>query len=235
MKVDGLVIQEVSGMSMNQFNMQFLPRIEYQAPAGLVDVTDQAMVIKTLKDVLSLKKIVSSIKSDAKPRYNSMLYSGQVSDLYERVVRAEPQVFWMVNIHNRVQTKALFAEILVRMYVEGCSVQEYKEETGNFLTAILRDLINPQSITEAGSEAIDVDCKNSYLSMLILLAKSSCISATDKALHADYFNQIFFRSILEGEFIQYSSLLDPVQQLAVYKMGQLDRNANNKLVYTTLD
>jgi hypothetical protein len=143
MKVDGLVIQEVSGMSMNQFNIQFLPRIEYQAPVGLVDVTDQAMVIKTLKDVLSLKKIVSSIKSDSKPRFNSMLYSGQVSDLYERVVSAEPQLYWMVNIHNRVQTKALFAEILVRMYVEGCGVQEYKEETGNILTAILIDLINP--------------------------------------------------------------------------------------------
>jgi hypothetical protein len=200
-----------------------------------VDVSDQAMVMKTLKDVLSLKKIVSSIKSDAKPRYNSMLYSGQMSDLYERVVRAEPQVYWMVNIHNRVQTKALFAEILVRMYVEGCGVQEYKEETGKFLTAILRDLIDPQSVTEAGSEAIDVDCKNSYLSMLILLAKSNCISASDKALYADFFNQIFFRSILEGEFIQYSTLLEPVQQLAVYKMTQLDRNANNKLAYTTMD
>jgi hypothetical protein len=48
MKIDGLVIQEVSGMSFNQFSNQFLPRIEYQAPAGLMDVTDQAMVIKTL-------------------------------------------------------------------------------------------------------------------------------------------------------------------------------------------
>lgn len=93
--------------------------------------------------MLSLKKIVSSIKSDAKPRYNSMLYSGQVSDLYERVVRAEPQVYWMGNIHNRVQTKALFAEIMVRLYVEGCGVQEYSEETGNYLIAILRDLMNP--------------------------------------------------------------------------------------------
>jgi len=79
------------------------------------------------------------------------------------------------------------------------------------LTAILRDLINLQSITEAGSEAIDVDCKNSYLSMLLMLAKSNCISASDKVLHADYFNHIFFRSILEGEFIQYSSLVDPGQ------------------------
>jgi hypothetical protein len=71
--------------------------------------------------------------------------------------------------------------------------------------------------------------------MLILLGKSSCISASDKALHADTFNQIFLRSILEGEFIQYSSLMEPGQQLAVYKMSQLDRNANNKLVYTTVD
>jgi hypothetical protein len=47
--------------------------------------------------------------------------------------------------------------------------------------------------------------------MLLLLAKSNCISASDKVLHADYFNQIFFRSILEGEFIQYSSLVDPGQ------------------------
>ena len=209
MKLDGLVIQEVSGMSMNQFNLQFLPRIEYQAPAGLVDVTDQAMVIKTLKDVLSLKKIVSSIKSDGKPRFNSMLYSGQVSDLYDKVFRAEPQIYWMFSIHNRVQTKALFAEIIVRMFVEGCGVQEYKDEAENYLTAILRDLINPLSITEAGNEAIDVDCKNSYLSMIMLLAKSSCISELDKALHAVYFDQIFFRSILEGEFISYSSLLDP--------------------------
>ena len=72
-----------------------------------------------------------------------MMYSGQVSDLYERVVRAEPQVYWMVNIHNRVQTKALFSEIMVRLYVEGCSVKEYNEETANYLTAIFRDLIDP--------------------------------------------------------------------------------------------
>ena len=65
MKIDGLVVQEVSGMSFSQYSFQFLPRIEFQAPVGLVDASDQAMVIKTLKDVLSLKKIISSIKSDA--------------------------------------------------------------------------------------------------------------------------------------------------------------------------
>jgi hypothetical protein len=71
--------------------------------------------------------------------------------------------------------------------------------------------------------------------MLMLLAKSSCITASDKALHAESFDQIFFRSILEGEFMQYSSLPNPSQQLAVYKLSQLDRNANNKVVYTTVD
>jgi len=81
--------------------------------------------MKTLNDLRSLKRIISSVNGDTRPRYNSMLFTGQVKEVSQKLIENQPQVFWMTNIHNRVETRAALTEIIVRMYTESCGSQEY--------------------------------------------------------------------------------------------------------------
>lgn len=76
----------------------------------------------------------------------------------------------MNDIPNRVQIKAAFFELIGKMYAEACSSIDYSDNANKFFRMIEQDLINNQTITEASLASIDIDIKNSYLTVLSILA-----------------------------------------------------------------
>jgi len=49
---------------------------------------------------------------------------------------------------------------------------------------IQEDLINNETISETSRDEVDVEYKNSYLNLLALLIRSSCVTDSNKQLYA---------------------------------------------------
>jgi hypothetical protein len=49
---------------------------------------------------------------------------------------------------------------------------------------IQEDLINNETISETSRDEVDVEYKNSYLNLLALLIRSSCVPDSNKQLYA---------------------------------------------------
>lgn len=68
-----------------------------------------------------------------------------------------------------------------------------------------------------------------------MLAKSSCLSESQRSDFASLSDKIFFGAILEGEFTPYTRPQDSQVSLNVYKISDLDKTSNNIIAFSHSD